>query len=190
MTEKEQSLLVRVARGDASAARDCVDRYGPLVWSLARRHTASAADAEDAVQDIFLSLWRSAGRFEPERSTEAGFVAMIARRRLIDLLRQRVRTDPATLPVDVYERLDMEDRIEASRVGRALSELRPEQRRVLLLSTAQGLSQEEIAESTGMPLGTVKAHARRGLLRLRELFFGGKVAGQGASATRREEVEP
>jgi len=74
-------------------ARACLDSFGPLVWSLARKYTPTQADAEDAVQDIFLDLWRSASRYDPERSSEPAFVAMIARRRLVDLRRRRARRD-------------------------------------------------------------------------------------------------
>lgn len=175
MTHGVPFLLQQVAAGDADAARRCVQEFGPLVWSIARRHSRSDADAEDAVQDVFLSLWKSAGRFDPARSSEAGFVAMIARRRLIDQARQRGRRDPATLPIDVDVVPDPSasatSKSEAARISDSLAALRPEQRQVLLMSTVHGLSQEEIATKTGMPLGTVKAHARRGLLRLRELFF-------------------
>lgn len=175
MTQALGFLLPDVAAGNADAARRCVQEFGPLVWSIARRHSRSDADAEDAVQDIFVSLWKSAGRFDPERSSEAGFVAMIARRRLIDQARKHGRRDPATIPIDVDVAPDpsasVTGRTESARISESLAALRPEQRQVLWMSTVHGLSQEEIATKTGMPLGTVKAHARRGLLRLRELFF-------------------
>jgi RNA polymerase sigma-70 factor, ECF subfamily len=176
------SLLSQVAAGDARAARACIERYGPLVWSLARRYAPQ--EAEDAVQDIFVSLWKSAGRFDATRGTEAGFVAMVARRRLIDLVRARARhnvVDPSAGDgAEVAAATDVAAEVEASVMGRAmavrmqtaLQALRPEQRQVLLLSTVQGLSQDEISKHTGMPLGTVKAHARRGLLKLRALIQG------------------
>jgi RNA polymerase sigma-70 factor (ECF subfamily) len=186
------SLLTRVAHGDSAATRACVDQFGPLIWSMARRYTRGQADAEDAVQDIFVSLWRSAGRFDPDRSSEAAFVAMIARRRLIDLRRAgATRIDDPREPGaekewgreaegDVVGELEsaLSARVEAERIQTALSELRSEQREILLLSTVNGLTQSEIARQTGLPLGTVKAHARRGLLRLRELFALGRRAGK------------
>src|SRR3954470_14464574 len=82
-------LLGRVAAGDQQAVRECLARYGGLVWSIARRF--EAADAEDAVQEIFLDLWKSAARFDRQIASEASFVAMIARRRLIDRKRTRGR---------------------------------------------------------------------------------------------------
>ncbi len=198
MTGDVGFLLHRVAAGDADAARRCVEKFGPLVWSVARQYCRSDADAEDAVQDVFFSLWKSAGRFDPALSSEAGFVAMIARRRLIDQARQRGRRDPAQLPIDVDVVPDPSasatGRAEAARINDSLAALRPEQRRVLLLSTVHGFSQDEIASQTGMPLGTVKAHARRGLLRLRELFFAGQPADAAArtasmTSSTREEIE-
>ena len=101
---------------------------------------------------------------------------MIARRRLIDRRRKRQRrpdTEPlpdASPPPAAVAPASAEISAEASLAARAVAQLRPEQRQVLLLATCQGLSHEEIATSTGMPLGTVKAHARRGLLRVREIL--------------------
>ncbi|RYE91360.1 MAG: sigma-70 family RNA polymerase sigma factor [Myxococcales bacterium] len=166
-------LLHRVASGEPGAVADCVTCYGAVVWSLARR--LSPDDADDAVQEIFIDLWRSAGRFDPGLQSEVSFVAMIARRRLIDRRRQRQRR-PAP---DSLDGLDpaapgtpSEDRAEAAIALRALDTLRPEQREVLVMSAVQGLSHEEIAQQKQLPLGTVKAHARRALLRVRALLLG------------------
>jgi RNA polymerase sigma factor (sigma-70 family) len=74
-------LLQRVAAGDKSAVRDCIDRFGGLVWALARRMSPGAAEAEDAVQEIFMDLWRSSARFDPTIASEPAFVTMVARRR-------------------------------------------------------------------------------------------------------------
>lgn len=165
-------LLGRVATGDAEAVRQCVERYGDLLWTLARRHSPSDAEAEDAVQEIFLELWKSAARFDAARGAEVTFVAMVARRRLIDRRRARMRRGEAPLEQAPMPSVapPQEVAAEATRVTRALEQLRPEQRNLLWMSAYQGLSHDEIAASTGMPLGTVKAHLRRGLLRLRELF--------------------
>lgn len=173
-------VLGRVAAGDGVAIRECLARYGNLVWSIARRF--EAADAEDAVQEIFLDLWKSAARFDPSIASEAAFVAMIARRRLIDRRRSRMRrptadtplagdsSDGMLAPIDTSTSPDT--CAEAKQAARALDQLRPEQRQVLVLSTVGGLSHGEIAEQTGMPLGTVKAHARRGLLSIRAALVG------------------
>jgi RNA polymerase sigma-70 factor, ECF subfamily len=165
-------VLGRVAAGDRVAMRECLARYGNLVWSIARRF--DAADAEDAVQEIFLDLWKSAARFDPSIASETAFVATIARRRLIDRRRTRGRR-PATEPISevVPDRATTPDTCaEASQAARALERLRPEQRQVIVLSTYAGMSHGEIAERTGMPLGTVKAHARRGLMSIRAALLG------------------
>jgi RNA polymerase sigma factor (sigma-70 family) len=170
-------LLQHVATGNPEAIRQCVTQYGGLVWSLARRFSPNAQDAEDAVQEVFLDLWRSASRFDPTISSETTFVATIARRRLIDRRRQS-RRRPEVQPISEapsvsggeHEQIELCG--EAVLAAKALAQLRPEHRTVLIMATYHGLSHDEIAQSTGLPLGTVKAHARRGLMRLRELLGG------------------
>lgn len=179
-TTPEPSLLEQIGREETGATDALVERYGALVWSLAVRNCFDRAEAEDAVQDIFISLWQNAGRFDPAVASEATFVAMIARRRLVDRRRRssrrpdhgagggewldRLETAP---PGDPVERQD-----ETGIVFEAMSELRPEQQRVLALSIAGERTYEQIAEALGMPIGTVKTHARRGLIRLRDLLAG------------------
>lgn len=170
------TILQRIASGDAAAVQECIDGYGGLVWSLARRLAPGSADAEDVVQEIFIDLWKSAERYDPGTASEPTFVAMIARRRLIDL-RRRVgrRGESAELPEGLeYEGESHDRRVEtldeAARAQVAMAELRPEQQRVLKMAVYDGLSHQEIASATGMPLGTVKTHARRGLMRVRELL--------------------
>jgi RNA polymerase sigma-70 factor (ECF subfamily) len=171
------SLLQRISRGDQRAVRECIDRYSGLVWSLARRFSGSAADAEDATQEVFVNLWRSAARFDPAIASEPTFVAMIARRRLIDRNRARQRWPSTSPPPDpppepaappAGPRIDLSE--EAIRAARALTQLSDEQQRILRLAVHQGLSHDQIAAATGLPLGTVKTHIRRGLLRVRELL--------------------
>jgi RNA polymerase sigma-70 factor (ECF subfamily) len=167
-------LLPRVARGDAPAVRECLARYGSLVLAIARRLVPD--DVEDAVQEAFVALWKSAPRFDEARGSEAAFVAMIARRRFIDR-RRRASARPegarsSALPSLPDPSMGPDRGADASSAVRALLTLRPEQQRVLLLSIYHGLSHEEIAEQTGMPLGTVKTHARRGLSRIRATLLG------------------
>ena len=164
----------RIAAGDKTAVQDCLSAYGGLVWSLARQLAPNPADAEDAVQDIFIDIWRSAGRYDEAVASEVAFVAMIARRRLIDRLRRATR-QPATSYLDdlTFEPGARQDRqveicAEAALAARALQQLRPEQQKVIHLAVYEGLSHQEIAQATGMPLGTVKTHVRRGLMQLRQ----------------------
>jgi len=171
-----ETILDKVAAAQPEAVEQCLTRYGPLVWSLARRWSPTFADAEDAAQEIFTDLWRAAERFDPRREpSEATFVAMIARRRLIDRHRRRARQPNTTelehsLTMPAAEQPDqLEIGEEAGRVRELLEQLRPEERQVLELTFFHGLSQSEISQRIQLPLGTVKTHARRGLIRLREL---------------------
>lgn len=167
-------LLHRVAQGDPVAVRECLDTYGGLVWSLARKRGLSDSDAEDAVQDVFAELWRSGGKFDPAIAGEVTFVAMIARRRLIDARRKATRhAAPEVLMSDtpaVASTPPAELGEEAAKAALALATLAPEQQRVLRLSVFDGHSHDVIAKATGLPLGTVKTHLRRGLIRLREVL--------------------
>jgi len=171
-----ESILGRIAAGEARAVEECLQRYRGLVWSLARRLSADFADAEDAVQEVFIELWRNASRFDASVASEATFVTMVARRRLIDRRRKRSRgldtvplgDDPLPAPADSTDALEIDE--EAARVRQAMRQLRPEEQQVMRLSFEQGLSQGEIASLVNLPLGTVKTHARRGLVRLRNLL--------------------
>jgi RNA polymerase sigma factor (sigma-70 family) len=176
MQSMTPSVLQRIASGEAAAVRECIDEYGALVWSLARRLSRTPADAEDATQEIFLDIWRSAGRFDPLQGSDKVFIAMIARRRLIDRLRKST-AEPPMDPVEVLDTMAWSEpgnaseiSVEAEQAARALQALRPEQRQVLELGLLHGLSQSEIAAHLGMPLGTVKSFMRRGLIRVREFM--------------------
>jgi len=181
--------LARAARGDEAAVRECLGRFGPLVWGLARRLSPTRADAEDAVQEIFLDLWRHGGRYDPSRASEEAFVAVIARRRLIDRRRRaarRPRLEPIEQAAQAVSPAGSAELVaEAALAARAMSGLSAPQREVLRLSVAQGLTHEEIASHTGMALGTVKAHARRGLIRIRNLL-----SGEGTGEEGTEEDAP
>ncbi len=174
-TQDDTSILQRVARQEPGAVDDMMGRFGGLVWSLARRTCPNATEAEDAVQEIFVEVWRTAHRFDPSIAGEATFVAMIARRRLIDRTRRRTRRpQPVALQESTSDQTPQEDRPEileqAGVASEAFEQLRPEQQQVLRLAIHHGRSHEQIATTTGMPLGTVKTHARRGLIRLRQLL--------------------
>lgn len=175
--DEKPGLFERIAAGDATAVKDCMDVYGSLVWSLARRYTQSAADAEDATQEIFLELWKSASRYDRSMGKETTFIATIARRRLIDRIRAASRR-PATEEYDDSIGPGATDSIADSGAvavdlavaERALARLSSDQREVLMLGVVEGLTQSEIATETGRPLGTVKTLMRRGLIRLRALL--------------------
>ncbi|MEL7335353.1 MAG: sigma-70 family RNA polymerase sigma factor [Planctomycetota bacterium] len=171
-----KSILQRIAAGDADAVSDCLNTYGDLIWGLVRRYYRDASESEDVVQDIFIQLWQIAERFDPSKCSEAGFISMIARRRVIDRLRRADR-DPidGSVTNDVVDfqttqttsdPLEWED--EVAKAERCLAKLTPVQRKVLNLSVRQGESHSWIANHLTMPLGTVKSYARRALLQVRQ----------------------
>lgn len=181
-----EPLLPRVASGDNDAVAACLDRYANLVWSLARRFTSGRAEAEDAVQEIFIDLWGSAARYDVAKGNETTFVAMIARRRLIDRLRKTKR-EPVTEELGAAVDLGtsgpaakLEARDEAARASRLIRSLKPEQQRVIELAVYEGRTHQSISDSLGIPLGTVKTHLRRGLMRIRDAMGAPGVAGGGA----------
>lgn len=194
--ETEVPILQQLASGSPGAMDRCMERFGGLVWSLTRRLSSTGSDADDAVQEIFLDIWKSAARFDPAIASETTFVAMIARRRLIDRgrrkqrrlsttsLGEQVQAEAATLKDSSQQSEDI------ARATEALGQLRPEQQRILQLSIYHGCSHEEIARSTGMPLGTVKTHARRGLLRLREMLESEGAIERGATNPARQADMP
>lgn len=191
LTPTDAELLQQAAQGDPHVFRTCIDRFGPLVWTLARQILANKSDAEDAVQEVFAEVWRVAPRFDPAIASARAFVATIARRRLIDRGRVRQRIDrdaSAELPESTtaasqnpLDRLakDEQARSAMSEFGR----LRIEQQKVIRLAVHEEWTHERIAEHLDMPVGTVKTHLRRGLLRLRESL---SAAGDG-NGTGREE---
>lgn len=172
----QKSILERIAASEQAAVQDCIDAYGDLVWSLARRFLRNDADAEDAVQDIFIDLWGSAGRFDRTIASEVAFVSTIARRRLIDKLRQHKRK-PGMDSLDDGELGEMrqptvtvqfEQCSDVAIVERVLLTMEPEHREILALSLYEGYSHSEIAERMSLPLGTVKTRVRRGLIYIRD----------------------
>lgn len=170
-----ESVLSRIAAGDPTAVDECLARYGGLVWSLARRWFKNSADAEDLTQEIFVDVWQSAKRFDPEVASEVVFITMIARRRMIDRLRRSSsRMDAVSVEASAIEveAMPSQDRVEladeAAKAARCLERLSKDQQKVLTMSVHQGASHHLIAEALGMPLGTVKSFARRGLIQLRD----------------------
>ena len=172
------SLLARITTGDRAAVPELIARYGGLVWSLAQRLVPNRAEAEEAVQEVFIELWRHAERFDEQIASEATFITMVARRRLIDY-RRKLRRQVATssipvemnLPVSqVSETPDFPLGEDVTWAREKLALLRPIEQKVIELAVDRGLSQSQIAGELKMPLGTVKSTARRALVRLREMY--------------------
>ncbi len=173
--ESIKSVLGQVARREPESLNYCIELYGNLVWSLARRYSPSQADAEDAVQEIFLEIWKKADRFNPTLSAETTFVTMIARRRLIDRYRKQSRlVETTSSENDFNEHPDLSGSVsaelidEASKATRCLDSLVSNQRDILRKSIHEGKSHSQISIELQIPLGSVKSFARRGLIQLRQ----------------------
>lgn len=168
------TILERIADGDPLAMNELIDQYGDLVWSLARRYFGASPIAQESVQEAFLSLWTSAGRFRPDRGSELTFVLTVARRRMVDQVRHEARFsgtvplmgDEADLSLDGERRI--ETQLDSLRVQPLLRQLSANEREILSLSLYEGYSHSEIAQRLDMPLGTVKTRIRRSLIRLRQ----------------------
>jgi len=170
----DSTILQRVAIGDQTAVDDCIEKYGGLIWSIGKRYLRDITDLEDVTQEVFIELWQTAKRFDPSLGSESNFVALIARRRMVDRLRRRgteqnrVPTesidDVGEISVDVSERLTWGDEIERT-VG-CLEKLESVRKQVLVLHLRDGYSHGRISDALKLPLGTIKSHARRGLLQM------------------------
>jgi RNA polymerase sigma-70 factor (ECF subfamily) len=165
----DEELLARVADGDHAAFGDLYQRYARAVLGLAIRRLGDRGRAEDAVQEAFTSIWRAARTYRSERGPVAPWLYAVARNAIAD--RGRARTEPPAEPTDApSDEPGPDDRAERSwvayRVHRALEDLPETERTVLELAYWSGLSQSEIANFLGIPLGTVKTRTRSGLHRL------------------------
>lgn len=166
----DSDLLQRVGGGDRAAFETLYRRYARSVFGLALRRLGDRGTAEDAVQETFASVWRSASSYKPERGPGAPWLYAVARNAIADRGRRR----PDSVTAEVPDTPDAEplpnERAEAEwvswRVHRALEELPAAERQVIELAYWGGLSQSEVAEFLGIPLGTVKTRTRTGLARL------------------------
>lgn len=175
-TDPVDDLPASFGAGDRDSLREAFDRYAPSVAALARSVLGDAADVDDVVQATFVSAWNGRHTYHPDRGGLLGWLLGITRRRSLDLLRSRSRfrrdaesVATAAGPAGPVGGGDTPDRT-ADRllVADEMQRLTPEQRHVLLLAFYADLTHVEIAERTGLPVGTVKSHIRRGLHRLRD----------------------
>jgi RNA polymerase sigma-70 factor (ECF subfamily) len=171
----DEDLLSRVAEGDRDAFGDLYKRYARAVLGLALRRLGDRGRAEDAVQEAFASVWRAARSYKRDRGPVAPWLYAVARNAIADRGRARVEppTEPADMPSDTPGPADRAEQSWVSwRVHRALEELPETERSVLELAYWSELSQSEIANFLGIPLGTVKTRTRSGLRRLAEELEG------------------
>jgi RNA polymerase sigma-70 factor (ECF subfamily) len=168
-------VLVRVGRGDAGAMEECIETYGNMVWSIAKKYCRNHADAEDLTQDIFAELWRKASRYDSEKAGESTFIGMLARRRSIDSARKRGR-EPELEPIseEIEELLPTSSNsmkmIDHQLIMEAVDALPTDTKSLFQFHFESGMTHQEIATETGLPLGTIKTRLRKGLLELRKQF--------------------
>jgi len=177
----DREMIARIGRQDQSAFSALYDRLSGPLYSLAMKMLGDPAEAQDALQDVFLQIWSRAATYDPEQSSVFSWSVLLTRSRVVDRLRARGRrsrvvvasgerasaappdASTAESGADTAERND-----EAARVRSVLNNLPSEQRETIELAFFEDLSHHEIAARLGQPLGTVKARIRRGLLKLRE----------------------
>src|SRR5918994_1926481 len=174
----DEALIDAIARSDDAALAELYDRYGRAAYGLALRVLRDPSLAEDAVQEAFLHVWRSADRFSADRAKVATWVLTFVHRRAVDLVRreERRRTEPeeaAPVPAGPGADEDAERRSKSEVVQDALRRLPPAQREAIELAYYGGYTQSELAERLGEPLGTIKSRMFAGLARLRELLDDG-----------------
>ena len=166
-------LIQRAAAGDRTALEQLYSRYARPVLGLALRRLGDRGRAEDAVQETFVSIWRAAKSYHPERGPGGPWIYAVARNAIVD--RSRAKSEPPVEAPDVASIDSGPDaRAEEAwtrwRVHRALVELPEREREVIELAYWRGLSQSEVADSLGIPLGTVKTRTRSGLQRLADVL--------------------
>ncbi len=171
--------LVAVAAGDEQAFGRFYDATLARVYGLALRITRNAQTAEEAAEDVYWQVWRQALRFDAERGNAMTWLLTITRSRALDCLRRRDRAEPHPEPASLLDseasqHNDPQDSLVATQHRRALYKalvsIDALPRQLLSLAFFGGLTHEEIANHTALPLGTVKSHIRRALIRLREVL--------------------
>jgi len=188
----DEVLILRVAgSGDERALSELYDRYGGLIYGVGIRYLRDRTLAEDLVQDVFVSVWRNAGSFDPSRAGFATWVYRITRNRATDLARRRRARVRNVAPVAEGALPEpgeggTEEILHAFDVIGALSDLSPVHREVLVLAYFRGLSQREISNLTGTPLGTVKSRTTAALRAARERLLAPKTPNDSRDDVRKE----
>lgn len=175
----DEILLARIVRREDEALATLYDRHGRAAFALARQIVRDGETAEDVVQEAFLTLWRRAETYRPERGAVRAWLLTVVRNRAIDMLRSPSRSGPSATAASVDDlnlvapdnpEQDAMRMVEGRVVRAALAELPPEQREVVELAYFAGLAYPEVAARMGIPLGTVKSRMRLALERLRVLL--------------------
>ena len=192
--DADRAALALVTAGQLDALQELYDRYRVMAYSIALRITTDAALAEDVVQDAFLGVWRNSSRYVEGRGSVKTWLLSIVHHRAVDAVRRRRPTTdlpdredvppPALTLPDIWP--DVAADLDRAAIAAALATLSDVQREAIELAYWGGLTQQEIAERTGTPLGTVKSRVRLGLLAMRRTLTGehemsGEPAGDGVS---------
>lgn len=178
--DADRAVLELVIAGQLDALQELYDRYKSMAYSIALRITADASLAEDVVQDAFLGVWRNAGRYVEGRGSVKTWTLSIVHHRAVDAVRRRRPTTelperedvppPALQAPDIWH--DVAAGLDREEIAAAMATLSDVQREAIELAYWGGLTQQEISERTGTPLGTVKSRVRLGLLALRRALVG------------------
>jgi RNA polymerase sigma factor (sigma-70 family) len=182
--DADRAVLALVTAGQLDALQELYDRYRTMAYSIALRITADASLAEDVVQDAYLGVWRNAGRYIEGRGSVKTWLLSIVHHRAVDAVRRRRPTtelpDREDVPPPALQMPDLWDDVAAGldrdAIAAAMAVLSDVQREAIELAYWGGLTQQEIADRTGTPLGTVKSRVRLGLLALRRALVGDEAA--------------
>jgi RNA polymerase sigma factor (sigma-70 family) len=172
----DEAIVALLARSDEQALAELYDRFGRVAYGLALRILRDQSLAEDAVQEAFLTAWRTADRFMPERAKASTWLLTLVHRRAVDLVRreERRRAEPIEVAGEQADERAIDEavwlRYERERVQEALRRLPDQQREALELAYYGGFTQSELAERLGQPVGTIKSRMFGGLARLRDLL--------------------
>jgi len=175
-----RELVTKLAAGDEFAFAQLYDCTNRIIYGLAMRMLRDSSSAEDLTMEVYLQVWRTASQYDSQRGTVTSWLVMLVRSRALDYLRSR-KARRANLEENVDDVLNLYDSrptpelvsLEAGRsrmVQKAMADLAPEQREAIELAYFSGLSHSEMAERTGLPLGTVKTRIRSGMIHLRRLL--------------------
>ena len=169
------SILKLIAKGEDRAFNLLIEKYGNLVWSIGRKFLYKESDVEDAVQEVFIAIWKAAEKFDHTKASEVTFISMIARRRFIDYLRKvgkhrNLQSIDEDNGQELFKESILNESTDLQLIKDAIGTLVIEDQELLNLSVYQGYSHSEIAKLLNIPLGTVKTRIRRNLIKLKSLF--------------------
>ena len=175
-SDDNDSILARIAAGEDGSFELLIEKYGNLVWSIGKKFLYRQSDVEDAVQEVFIAIWKSADKFDSSKAKEITFISMIARRRFIDHLRKISKhknlesIDEDNSTHQLYKESMLNESTDLQLIKNAIKSLDIDDQELLNLSIYQGYSHAEISKLLNLPLGTVKTKIRRNLIKLQEVF--------------------